>query len=292
MATRCSFLLGLVVSIYPICTPASATSIGLTRFGGCLTPPGGCTLTINDNDPLHDLDPTVGVIRFNAQIGQNPDGIFSASGTLFEVVSRDAAGRVIGLALTLTDAIVLGLSGGTIGTPPHMLGQIALVSNVPISAPGVTGSVFLFGQYAGTTGTIGFADIAIAGFVGGAFFARADPPPAIGAPTPVGFMQSASGSTCCPVNNLLIGTIDFGLAAGDAFLLPLSADFTAQAIPEPVTFLLLGAGLIGLGSLARVWRRIGPKEEVPSARSPEAQPQPLCWNGATGEGRDPRRFKT
>lgn len=243
----------LIVCLIP--TPVSAASIGLTRFGGCLTPPGGCTLTINDNDPLHDFNPALGVIQFSEQIGQFPDGIFSASGTLIETIVTDGTGRVTGLGLVLTNALVLGTVGG-IGAPPHILGQIAVVSNVPIvSLGGVAGGVGLGGSYLGTTGNIGFADIRAEGRVGGAFLAAVDPLPASGVPSPVPFGGVAFGAINLPVAAPLIGTLNFELAAGDAFFLPASADFSVAEIPEISTFLLLGSGLLVLGGVKRKTRR-------------------------------------
>jgi hypothetical protein len=243
-------LLAVAVVWQFVLIPGEAATIGLTRFGGCLTPPGGCTLTINDNDPVHDSNAALGVITFSENIGQSPDGIYSVGGTLFETIRRDGSGRVTGITLVLTEANVLGTSGG-IGVPPHVLGQIAVLSGVPISSlAGVAGGVTVFGQYVSTAGVIGFADVFAEARVGGALLGRTDPPGVAGVPSPATFSGSGFGTTG-PVSNLLIGTLNFEIGGGDGFVLPASADFSADEVPEPRAILIIISGLTALAFLRR-----------------------------------------
>jgi hypothetical protein len=248
--------LGLMLVLLVLClnpTLASALSIELTRFGTCLTPPGGCSITINDN-LAGDLNPTPGVIDFAAVVGQLPDGVFIGTGRAIETITHDAAGRVTSILLNLTNTTVQGVAGG-IGTPSVIAGEIGLISGEPLaSLNGVAGFAGLNGQYQNPTGTIGFANISLAARVDGCLVGQVVPPGAVNVPSPVPFAGFNARNCIFPVNNLLIGTLDFSVAPGDGFFLPTSADSFATPIPEPTTLLLLGTAMTGLGLAAR-WRR-------------------------------------
>lgn len=241
--------LGLVVAALPLIwnpTPVSALSIEITRFGTCITPPG-CVAEFNDS-----LTP--GVINFSTSVGVLPDGIFTASGQAIETITRDAAGRVTGILLTLTNATVQGIAGG-IGSPSVIAGEIGVISSQPLVSPvGVTGFANLNGLYKNPTGTIGFANISAQARVDGGLLGLVVPPAAINVASPVPFAGFNANVFPFPVDNLLIGTLDFSLAPGDGFFLPTSADSFAAPVPEPTTLFLWGTTMAGLGLAAR-WRR-------------------------------------
>ena len=233
---------------------ASALSIELTRIGTCLTPPGGCAITISDNGP-GDLNPAPGVVEFAAVVGQIPDGVFVATGRVNETITQDAAGRVTGILLNLTNAAVQGVTGG-IGAPPTIAGEIGVISTLPlVSLDGVTGFAALNGQYQNPTGTIGFASLSLAARVDGCLVGQVVPPAAANAASPVPFAGFNARTCPFPVDNLLIGTLDFSIAPGDGFFLPASADSFAAPVPEPATLLLWGTTVAGLGLAARRRRR-------------------------------------
>jgi|SRR5690242_102113 PEP-CTERM motif len=231
-------------------TLASALSMELTRFGTCLTPPGGCAITINDN-LAGDLNPAAGVIDFAAVVGQIPDGVFIATGRVIETITQDAAGRVTGILLNLTNTTVQGVAGG-VGAPPAIAGEIGVLSTLPlVSLNGVTGFAGLNGQYQNPTGTIGFASLSLAARVDGCLVGQVVPPAAVNASSPVPFAGLNSRTCPFPVDNLLIGTLDFSVAPGDGFFLPTSAESFAAPVPEPTTLLLFGTVMTGLGLVAR-----------------------------------------
>ena len=237
-------------------SPASALTIGLTRFGGCGVTPGACTVTVDDNG-AGDLNPAVGTIAFSEIVGVFPDGMFTATGTLIENIARDASGRPVSIRMTLTDAIVQGTGGG-IQTPPFgplTLGQLLAISSEPLSSPfGVAGYASLLGAYEGFgDGFIGFSDISLEARLGGLLLGRVDPAAAIGVPAPVLFSGFDSRSWNLPVSNLLFGDFRFGVAPGDGFTLPASGEVFVEVIPEPATLVLFGSGLLML--VARRRRR-------------------------------------
>lgn len=245
-----------VVLVVLCLTPAlaSALSMELTRFGTCLTPPGGCATTINDN-LAGDLNPTAGVIDFASVVGQIPDGVFIATGRVIETITQDATGRVTGILLNLTNTTVQGVAGG-IGAPPAIAGEIGVISTLPLaSLDGVTGFAGLNGQYQNPTGTIGFASLSLAARVDGCLVGQVVPPAAVNAASPVPFAGVNSRTCPFPVDNLLIGTLDFSVAPGDGFFLPTSAESFAAPIPEPTTLLLWGTTMAALRVAARRNRR-------------------------------------
>ncbi len=224
-------------------TLASALTMEITRFGTCITPPG-CVAEFNDN-----LTP--GVINFSTSVGVLPDGIFTASGQAIEMITRDAAGRVTGILLTLTNTTVQGVAGG-IGSPPVIAGEIGLISSQPIvSPPGVQGFASLNGQYQNPAGTIGFASISAQARVDGGLLGLVVPPAAIAVASPAPFAGFNTNVFPFFVDNFLIGTLDFSVGPGDGFFLPTSADSFAAPVPEPTTLLLWGATMAGLGLAAR-----------------------------------------
>lgn len=171
-------------------SPASALTIGLTRFGGCGVTPGACKVAVDDNG-AGDLNSAVGTITFSEIVGVFPDGVFTATGTLIENIARDASGRPVAIRMTLTDAVVQGAGGG-IQTPPFgplTLGQLLAISSEPLSSPfGVAGYASLLGAYEGFgDGFIGFSDISLEARLGGLLLGRVDPAAAIGVPAPVLF---------------------------------------------------------------------------------------------------------
>src|SRR6266487_6461052 len=94
--------LGLATVTLLVClnsTPASAEfMVEITRFGTC---PVLATCVATFNDIL-----TPGVINFSVTVGALPDGIFTATGTALETITRNAAGVVTGILLTLTNTTV------------------------------------------------------------------------------------------------------------------------------------------------------------------------------------------
>jgi hypothetical protein len=236
--------------------PAAAITVGLTRFGLC-GPTDVCTLTILDGDPIHDLAPAVpGVIVFNEVLGGAPSGSFVVSGTAIETVFRDAANRVTGILLTLTDfqsPTMLGLTGSTdFGNfQGRVLGQVALVSEaVLIGGPPVSGFANLAGNYVSADGTVGFADLLAIAQVGGAVVGIADPAAGINVPDLTPFLAFNSRTVLVPVAAPLIATINFELAPSDGILLPASGEFFAT-VPEPASATLLAAAGVGAALLAR-----------------------------------------
>jgi len=215
--------------------PAAALTIEVTRFGTCITPPG-CSVTITDNGP-GDLNPAPGVIDFSQTVGILPDGVFMAAGRAIETVTRDTAGRVSSILLTLTNAAVQGLAGG-VGTPALIAGEIGVLSNVPIvSLDGVSGFASLVGQYQG----VGFASVTLEARVDGGLLGRVVPPSSLSVTS---FAGMDARTFPFPVDNLLIGTLDFDVAPGAGFLLPTSGDAFA-AVPETGTLLLVVSGALG-----------------------------------------------
>lgn len=251
----------LAIVLFLLCvdpTPVSALSIGFSRIGRCIATPAGdpCNVTIVDNDLTRDSDPTVGVIGFSLVVGQLPDGLFAASGTVIETIVRaPGSGAVRGIQLRLTDAVVQNIAGGLGGTggPGIVEGTIGIFSSVPfVSLTGVSGFASLVGQYENFRGAnIGFADVGLQTRVG-ALIASVNPGIVTNTPSPVLFSEFDTGVFPFPVSNLLSAVINFELDAGDGFRLPASADSAVSPVPEPATLLLFGTTAAGLG-LAR-WR--------------------------------------
>jgi hypothetical protein len=254
--TRSPALLALVVCW--TLTTADGGTIGLARFGTC-GPAGTCTATVIDNvttGPFPDLNPAVGITDFDVLLGDSPDGFYSVRGRLIETIVRNAAGRVVAINLTLTETTLIGLGGG-IGSPPVTLGQIAAISSVPLTSLfGVAGGAIVNGQYQNASGIVGFADLLVQARLGGALLGLVNPPAAVGAASPVPFSGADFGAFPFPVSNLLIGTLDFGVGAGDGFFLPTSGDVFAFEIPEPAGWSLIGSGLVAMIFLQRRRRRV------------------------------------
>jgi hypothetical protein len=255
--SRCLAMVLLVLCADP--TPVSALSIGFSRIGRCISTLAGdpCNVTIVDNDLTRDLDPTVGTIGFSLTVGQLPDGLFAASGTVIETIVRaPGSGVVRGIQLRLTDAVVQNIAGGLGGTggPGIVEGTIGILSSVPfVSLAGVSGFASLVGQYENFRGAdIGFADVGLQTRVG-ALIASVNPGIASSIASPVPFAEFDAGVFPFPVSNFLSAVINFELDAGDGFSLPASADSAVSPVPEPATLLLFGTTAIGMGLAG--WRR-------------------------------------
>ena len=264
ISSRCVAIAILLLCADP--TPASALSIGFSRIGRCIATPAGdpCNVTIVDNDLTRDSDPTVGVIGFSLVVGQLPDGLFAASGTVIETIVRaPGSGAVRGIQLRLTDAVVQNIAGGLGGTggPGIVEGTIGIFSSVPfVSLTGVSGFASLVGQYENFRGAnIGFADVGLQTRVG-TLIASVNPGIVTNAPSPVLFSEFDTGAFPFPVSNLLSAVINFELDAGDGFRLPDSADSAVSPVPEPATLLLVGTTAAGI--LVR-WRQR--RQEQPTA---------------------------
>jgi hypothetical protein len=215
---------------------ADPFTITVTRFGTCAVL-SDCQQTFTGDGSL-----TFSVPR----LGEFPDGIFSASGTVTET---DTAGSIF---LSLTNLTVQGLGGG-ITSPPAIPGGIEIVSGGRIvSLDGVSGFASLNGQYQTNSGTgiIGYDELNLRAQIGGLTVGFVDAGVVTGVPSPVPFsIFNARSFPDIPVANKLIGTLNFDVAPGDGFFLPGSADVFAQPVPEPSTLFLLGSTLIGIAAL-------------------------------------------
>ena len=202
---------------------ADPFTVTVTRFGTCLVL-ADCQQTFSGT----------GSLTFSTTVGELPDGIFSASGTVTEF---DNSGSVF---LGITDLTVHGLLGG-ITSPPAIPGGIEIVSGANVvSFNGVSGFVSLNGQY---QGIINYDDLTLRGQADGITVGFVDAGIVQGVPGPVPFsLFDANSFPFLIVDNKLIGTLNFDVAPGDGFFLPGSADTFAQPIPEPSTLALLGSG--------------------------------------------------
>jgi hypothetical protein len=230
----------------PLCRADSFT-VTLTRFGTCL---GSCSVVITDNGPL-DLNPAPEIIDFSIPlIGQSPGGVFTASGRATETLTHDAAGKVTGILMNLTNSTVQGLSGG-IGIPAVIPGEIGMISSVPlVTLDGVAGFASLNGQYQNFTGDgITSANLTVQALLDGCTVGLAQGGTVSNVPSPAPF-ANFNARTCPvpgPFDNLFFVNADFGVAAGDGFSLPMSAEGFVEPAPEPSTLILLSFGLMAVG---------------------------------------------
>lgn len=219
---------------------ADMLTVELTRFGACINL-AACQQVITDGPGPG------GVIAFSATVGELPDGIFQASGTLTETDVLIGPTSASAILLNLTNLSVQGIAGG-IGSPPIISGEIGVISSVPVVAPnGVFGFAFLVGQYQDPSGVISSADLILQARADGILLGLVDAGMVANVRSPVAFAGfDARPGLGIPVDNLLIGTLDFQVAAGDGFFLPGSAQAEVQAIPEPSALILLGCIIIGI----------------------------------------------
>ena len=205
---------------------------------------------ITDNGPL-DLNPAPGIIDFSIPlIGESPGGVFTASGRATETLTHDAAGKVTGILMNLTNSTVQGLSGG-IGIPAVIPGEIGMISSVPlVTLDGVAGFASLNGQYQNFTGDgITSANLTVQALLDGCTVGLAQGGTVSNVPSPAPF-ANFNARTCPvgPFDNLFFVNADFGVAAGDGFSLPMSAEGFVEPAPEPSTLILLSFGLMAVGT--------------------------------------------
>lgn len=229
-----------VLAVLSATALADPFTIVLTRFGTCAVL-SDCQQTFTGND----------FINFSVPIlGELPGGVLSVSGTATETESNGS------ILLSLTNLTIQGLAGG-IQNPPAIPGGIAIISGSPIVAPfGVTGFASLTGQFQTNAGggTIDYADATLRAGIGGLTLGFANAGIASGVPSPDPFSAFDSTLFNIPVDNLLIGALNFDVAAGDGIFFPGSAEVFAAPTPEPGTIFLLGPALIGAALLTRRYR--------------------------------------
>jgi hypothetical protein len=235
----------LILLEIPLCR-ADPFTVTLVRFGTCL---GSCEVVIADNGPL-DLNPAPEIIDFSIpQVGQLPDGVFKASGRAIETLTHNASGKVTGILMTLTNSAVQGLAGG-VGSPPVIPGEIGMISSVPlVTLDGVSGFASLSGQYQNFTGgNITSATLSVQSLLDGCTVGLAQGGTVSNVPSPSPF-ANFNARTCPvpgPFDNLFFVNANFDVAAGDGFILPMSAEGFAQPEPEPSTLILFSFGLVAV----------------------------------------------
>jgi hypothetical protein len=231
----------------PLCRADSFT-VTLTRFGTCL---GSCEVVITDNGPL-DLNPAPEIIDFSIPlIGEPPGGVFTANGEAMETLTHDAAGKLTGILMNLTNSTVQGLNGG-IGSPAVIPGEIGMISSVPlVTLDGVSGFASLNGQYQNFTGGgITSADLTVQALLDGCTVGLAQGGAVSNVPSPAPF-ANFNARTCPvpgPFDNLFFVNANFDVAAGDGFSVPMSAEGFVEPAPEPSTLILFTFGLMAVGT--------------------------------------------
>ncbi len=257
----------LTTLLVPLCWADSFT-VTLTRFGTCL---GSCEVVITDNGPL-DLNPAPETIDFSIPlVGEPPGGVFTANGQATETLTHDAAGKLTGILMNLTNSTVQGLNGG-IGSPAVIPGEIGMISSVPlVTLDGVAGFAALNGQYQNFTGDgITSADLTVQALLDGCTVGLAQGGAVSNVPSPAPF-ANFNARTCPvpgPFDNLFFVNANFDIAAGDGFSLPMSAEGFVEPAPEPSTLILFTFGLMAVGTYG--WKlRTGParRELRPSPNS-------------------------